>query len=104
MSRQYSIKYTKKFIDDTNSIVYYIKNKLSAPKASSTLVKNIYKTVSNIKTMPLAYKEIKHSNNQLQIIRTAKVKNFTIYFKLENDIIYLLRLVYSKRDQTNIDV
>lgn len=104
MGQQFSIKYTKKFVEDTNSIVNYIKNELSAPKASSSLIKSLYKTASNIKTMPLAYKKIKHSNTQLQKIRTANVKNFTIYFKLVNDIIYLLRLVYSKRDQTKVDV
>lgn len=87
----YIIKFEKNSLFDFNEgIAYY---KLISEILSERFYNEFWKCVENLKENPYAY-QIRYLN-----IRIIKVNSFpfTIHFLIENDIIYVQRVLHDKR-------
>lgn len=71
-----------------------IKNK----KASERLLKNIEKSIKERSKNPESYARYERSNKSKFVWYRIYVKNFTIFYTVEDNIMKVAHIIYSRRD------
>ncbi len=100
----YSISFTEEAKQDLRSISNYIKFKLKSPMAAKNLIDKIQEQVQGLEQFPERFQlyemEPWHSRN----LRMVAVKNFVILYipDLKNNVVYIYRILYGKRDIASI--
>ena len=95
-------KFTDKAENDLDEILNYISNKLSNFKATNDLFNEIFKTIHNIIAFPLSYPLLENEYVRNRNIRKAIINNYNLYHVIENNIIVVLRIIYNKRDLSEL--
>ena len=87
---------------DIDSCYNYIKDKLEAPRAAENLMEELYEKLNHIKenpySRPLVHDELLASLG----IRSIKVKNYLLFYSVEENNINVITFMYNKRDWANI--
>jgi plasmid stabilization system protein ParE len=98
----YKLNFTKTFKKDVISSVEYIKHTLQAPAAAERLKKEIKNTYKKIKEMPFIYPIV--PNNYLAALgfRFVMVKNYMLFYTIEEQQINIIRFLYGRRDWITI--
>lgn len=105
--KEYNIEYSKEAKQDLISIKQYIKYNLQEPEIAQKLIFKIRKEINNLKDNPKLYTII--DNNiikELKIkelkIRKLIVDNYIIFFRIKNNCIQIVRIMYQKRNWINL--
>jgi len=98
----YKLSFTKSFREDLKLSTHYIKNVLQNPVASQKLKDEVKKAYKKIKENPFIYPFV--SDEYLASIgyRFKKVKNYMLFFTVEDKTINIVRFMYGHRDWINI--
>jgi plasmid stabilization system protein ParE len=98
----YKLYFTKNFKDDVKRSVNYIKHTLQAPVAAERLKSEIKRTYKIIKDTPLIYPVV--PNDYLASIgfRFTMVKNYMLFYIVEEKQINIIRFLYGHRDWITI--
>ena len=102
----YKLEYLEIAKKDMDNIIYYISHNLKNKSAALKLIDEFLKEMNNIMNFPYAsaeYISIKPLNNKY---RKSRVKNFLIFYTIneENKTIMIVRVLYQKRNFTNLSV
>ncbi len=100
----YTIKITRIAEEDLLEIIQYISEKLKSPIAASVLLDLIEQKKIILEASPYSCKMIDDEYFQRQAIRFLQVKNYMIFFRINNDMkeISIIRILYARRDWINI--
>ncbi|MCL2186676.1 MAG: type II toxin-antitoxin system RelE/ParE family toxin [Treponema sp.] len=89
--------------NDIESSYYYIKDNLEAPMAAENLMKELYEKLNYIKEKPYSRPLVQDEYLSSLGIRSIKVKNYLIFYYVENEkYINLVTFMYGRRDWKNI--
>ena len=97
----YEIIMTPDSEEDLIELGDYIAKVLLAPQTAINYIREIKKEIKDLKHFPKKYKIIQDEPFYSLKIRRFIVNNFYIYYRIdeENNIVYILNVIYSKRNQ-----
>ena len=98
----YKLNFAKHFQEDVKSTINYIKNTLQAPIASENLKDEIRKTYKNIKQNPFMYPVVPNDYLASMGFRFITVKNYMLFYTIEEKQINIIRFLYGRRNWINI--
>lgn len=86
---------------DIAEIGDYITKTLLAPETARTFLRSLVKEIDSLSQMPARIRPIDRKPWNTYGIRRLLVKNFYIYYTIDEDKrhVYVLNIIYSKRDQ-----
>jgi len=98
----YKLSFTKSFREDLKLSANYIKNVLQNPVASQRLKDEVKKAYKKIKENPFIYPFV--SDEYLASIgyRFKIVKNYMLFFTVEDKTINIVRFIYGYRNWIDI--
>lgn len=104
MAVEYSFIFTEKAEKDLDDILHYISEDLSNPSAARVLAQRIFECIDNVRAFPESGLLVENEFLSDKTIRRVLVENYSVYYKSDyNDkMIYVIRLVYSRRDFNEI--
>lgn len=94
--------FTETAKNDLDSIMEYISNKLCNYSAAKDLFNHIFKTINNITSYPSSYPLVENEYIRNKYTRKAVINNYNLYYVVEKDIIKIVRIIYNKRDISEI--
>lgn len=100
----YKIIYTQKALADLDAVASYIKLKLCNISASDRIVENFFGEGDSLVTFPTRYPLCHDEVLHMWGIRFVPVKNYLLFYIVREDEqkVYVLRFLYSKRNWQNI--
>jgi plasmid stabilization system protein ParE len=98
----YKLVFGKTFREDVRSSVNYIKQTLQAPVAADRLKNEIKKTYNTIKDTPFIYPIVPNEYLASLGFRFTMVKNYMMFYIVEERQINIVRFLYGHRDWINI--
>jgi plasmid stabilization system protein ParE len=98
----YKLVFAKRFKEDVKSSVDYIKHTLQAPIAAERLQAEIRKTYKIIRNTPLIYPIVPNDYLASMGFRFTMVKNYMLFYIIDNEKINIVRFLYGHRDWINI--
>lgn len=104
MVANYSFKFTETAEEDLNYILKYISNDLSNTTAANILTQRIFECIDNVRVFPELGLVVENEYLTDRTLRRVLVDNYSVYYKTDdnNKIIYIVRLIYSRRDVNEI--
>ena len=100
--KKYSIEYSKKSKEDLIGIKQYIKYNLQEPETASKLISKIRKSIKTLKENPEIYAIIDDDIIRKLEIRKLIVDNYIIFYRIKNDSIEIVRIMYGRRNWINL--
>ncbi|MDR1108003.1 MAG: type II toxin-antitoxin system RelE/ParE family toxin [Spirochaetaceae bacterium] len=98
----YTLFFAKNFKDDVKQSVNYIKHILQAPVAAERLKTEIKKAYKIIKNTPFIYPVVPNDYLASMGFRFTMVKNYMLFYIVEEKQINVIRFLYGHRDWINI--
>jgi toxin ParE1/3/4 len=98
----YHLLFSKVIKDDVDSSYNYICDKLEAPKAAENMIKELIEKIEYIQKTPLARSVIQDPYLAVFEIRSIRVKNYVLYYQVEQKNVNVIRFLYNKRDWAKI--
>lgn len=96
MNNKFEIKYTELFYQDLMTILNYIKYELGNIQAANNLFDRIIEEVSSRACNPESYERYRSLNGN--IYYRIYVKNYTIFYVVQDKIVEVRRILYGRRD------
>ena len=102
------MKYMRKLVfadtfgDDVKLALKYIKHTLQAPKAADKVKIEIKKAYKKIKNRPFIYPIVSNDYLASMGFRFIKIKNFMLFYTVEEKEIHIVRFLYGRRDWVSI--
>jgi len=96
------IKYLPSFQQELNAIVEYIIFTLEAPTAALNLLDELEKSINNLKVFPLAhrlYRPVKPIKTEYRVLT---VKNYLVFYVVLEQAIEIHRIIYRKRNLSQL--
>ena len=93
---------SKEAKQDLISIKQYIKYNLQEPEIAQKLIFKIRKEINNLKDNPKLYTIIDNNIIKELKIRKLIVDNYIIFFRIKNNCIQIVRIMYRKRNWINL--
>lgn len=95
---KYKLEILSKAQKDILQITDYVKNKLKSPMAAKNLFNEFYKAINKRLFNPLSFKKYESKKKRDYTYYTIQVKNYTIFYIVQNDTLIITRVIYSKRN------
>ena len=102
MYKMYNLIPSDLYKTDLRDIIYYIKRNLSNPIAASNLLDDLSDKLNHIKLMPYSRPFVRNDNLAKLGYRSIHVNNYTLFYFIRGETVYLERFLPSQRDWTNI--
>ena len=99
---KYNIIYSKESKQDLIGIKQYIKYSLQEPDIAQKLISKIRNKINNLKYNPKAYSIINDDLIEKLEIRKLIVDNYNVFYRIKNDNIEIVRIMYRKRNWINL--
>jgi len=96
--KKYNIQYLKESKEDLLGIKQYIKYDLQKPEISQKLISKIRNEINNLKYNPKIYEVIDDELLNKIGIRKLIVDNYIIFYRVKNDSIDIVRIMYGIRN------
>ncbi len=96
--KKYNIQYLKESKEDLLGIKQYIKYDLQKPEISQKLISKIRNEINNLKYNPKIYEVIDDELLNKIGIRKLTVDNYIIFYRVKNDSIDIVRIMYGIRN------
>ena len=94
----YVIKYTSTFINQFNSILKYLVNKLDNKIAAEKLYNEVIREIEKRSSNPESYEKYIGVRKMKNIYYRIYVKNYTIFYVVKDNTMEVRRILYSKRN------
>lgn len=94
----YKIQYFSFFENELDEIIYYISKVLKSQKAAEDLLEKVEKAIKERSKSPASYELYKSNKKRNFLWYRIYVKNFIIFYTIENDTMKVAHIIYSKRD------
>ena len=95
---KYSVHITDCALQDINAIYDYISDVLQAPKAAAKLYNKITETIFSLDTFPQRFRVLNFNEDKFKNLRRTIVGNYSIFFFIENNFVYVTNILYSASD------
>ena len=92
------VVYSPKALADLDEIFDYISNKLANPIAAESIVNGILDTADMLKDHSEIGKPLYFSDDIFSGYRYLVYRNYLVFYRINNDIAYIDRILYGKRD------
>ena len=99
---KYKIEYSKDAKQDLIGIKQYIKYNLQEPKIAENLINKIRVEINNLKDNPEIYSIIDEDIIKKLEIRKLIVDNYIVFYRVKNDTIEIVRIMYGRRNWINL--
>lgn len=93
----YSIKYSNLYMDDFAEALIYIKDVLKNEDASNNLKNKTNEEIQKMKKFPHIGTRLYKENIETKY-RYIRVDNYYVFYYVNDNIIYVDRFIYAKRD------
>ena len=100
--RKYNIEYSKESKQDLIGIKQYIKYNLQEPDIAQKLIFKIRTQIDSLKYSPEIYAIIDDDIIKKLEIRKLIVDNYIVFFRIKNDSIQIVRIMYGRRNWINL--
>ena len=100
--KKYNIEYSKESKEDLIEIKQYIKYNLQEPEIANKLISKIRKSIRTLKDNPEIYAIIDDDIIRKLEIRKLIVDNYIIFYRIKNDSIEIVRIMYGSRNWINL--
>ena len=100
--RKYNIEYSKESKQDLIGIKQYIKYNLQEPDIAQKLISKIRKQIKSLKYSTEIYAIIDDDIIKKLEIRKLIVDNYIVFFRIKNDSIQIVRIMYGRRNWINL--
>lgn len=102
MANKYTIRYTATFIKQFNNIskyiIYKLQNKIAAESFYYEVINEIEKRSKN----PESFEKYKSRRKRKNTYYKINVKNYTIFYVVQNNTMEIRRILYSRRNLDNL--
>ncbi len=98
----YNVEYSKEAKQDLIEIKQYIKYNLQEPKIAQKLILKIRKEINALKDNPEIYTIIDDDMIRKLEIRKLIVDNYIIFYRIKNNSIQVVRVMYGRRNWINL--
>ena len=102
MDKEYNITYLPLFYDDLDRITNYIMYKLGNKIAAENLLNEVEKEIKRRATNAKSYEEFKSTRTRKSTYYRIYVKNFIIFYRVNNNTMEVIRILYSRRNFKNL--
>ena len=104
MDSEYGYVITEKALCDIEETIRYLSEALSNPQAAKAFFSEIEESIKQIVSFPQSGSPVINPYLKRNDIRNVKVKNYLLYYRpdFEQRTVYILRVVYSRRNMTGI--
>jgi addiction module RelE/StbE family toxin len=99
---KYNIEYSKESKQDLIGIKQYIKYNLQEPETAQKLISKIRNEINNLKNNPEMYAIIDDELIKKLEIRKMRVDNYIIFYRIKNNNIEIVRVMYGRRNWINL--
>ena len=100
--RKYNIEYSKESKQDLIGIKQYIKYNLQEPEIAQKLITKIRTQIDSLKYSPEIYAIIDEDIIKKLEIRKLIVDNYIVFYRIKNDSIQIVRIMYGRRNWINL--
>ncbi len=100
--KKYNIEYSKESKEDLIGIKQYIKYNLQEPEIANKLISNIRKSIKTLKDNPEIYTIIDDDMIRKLEIRKLIVDNYIVFYRIKDDSIEIVRIMYGRRNWINL--
>ena len=98
----FEVKVTPQAAKDLLEIKNYIENELQNPTAAHNTVLNIVETYENLSTLVEAGIPVERYIPFPTDYKFVLANNYSIFYRIDGDIVRVIRIMYSKRDFARI--
>lgn len=104
MASKFGYRLSKRAEADLDEIVSYIAVELTNPQAASAFVDKLLDNMEEARNFPESGSLVHNEFLQIENVRKKFVGNYIMYylFDTEEKVIYIIRIVYSKRNMDEI--
>jgi addiction module RelE/StbE family toxin len=99
---KYIIEYSKEAKQDLIGIKQYIKYNLQEPEIAEKLISKIRNEINNLKLNPEIFTIIDDDFIKKLELRKLIVDNYIVFYKIKNNNIEIVRIMYGKRNWINL--
>jgi addiction module RelE/StbE family toxin len=99
---KYSIEYSKEAKQDLIGIKQYIKYNLQEPETAQKLISKIRNEINNLKYNPEIFNFIDDDLIKKLELRKLIVDNYIVFYRVKNDSIEIVRVMYGRRNWINL--
>ena len=89
-------------LQDLNDIGDYISEELSSPQAAKKLLSEILSSIELLGANPLMGASISVLTNIVSDYRYIVLKNYLVFYRVSNLLIYIDRILYSRRNYLSV--
>ena len=100
--KKYKLTYLPLFQNDLLNAVDYISNVLKNPVAANNLIDEIENAIKKRLQAPEAFELYQSAIERKHIYYRIYVGNYTIFYVVSDDVMEVRRLIYGKRDLSNL--
>ena len=100
--KKYNIEYSKESKEDLIGIKQYIKYNLQEPETANKLISKIRKSIKTLKENPEIYAIIDDDIIRKLEIRKLIVDNYIIFYRIKDNDIQIVRVMYGRRNWVNL--
>lgn len=100
--KKYNIEYSKESKEDLVGIKKYIKYNLQESETVNKLISKIRKSIKSLKDNPEIYTIIDDVIIRELEIRKLIVDNYIVFYKIKNESIEIVRIMYGRRNWINL--
>jgi len=99
---KYNIEYSKESKEDLVGIKQYIKYNLQEPDTAQKLISKIKNEINKLEHNPKIYSIIDDDIIKKLEIRKLIVDNYIVFYRIKNDNIQIVRVMYGRRNWINL--
>ena len=94
----FNIRFTPRAVDDLDDIKHYVSDDLLNPKAANDLISIIFEKIRILKSFPLTGTQLRTEVSILNSYRFLLIKNYLVFYRNDDKVISIIRVVYARRD------
>lgn len=100
--KKYNIEYSKESKEDLIEIKQYIKYNLQEPETANKLISKIRNSIKDLNNNPKIYAIIDDDIIRKLEIRKIIVDNYIVFYRIKNNSIEIVRIMYGSRNWINL--
>lgn len=102
MANKYTIRYTATFIKQFNNISKYIIYKLQNRIAAESFYYEVINEIEKRSENPEIFEKYKSRRKRKNTYYKINVRNYTIFYVVQNNTMEIRRILYSRRNLDNL--
>ena len=96
--KEYKLEILPLFEEDLNEIVDYILHRLKNVTAATNFVDEVENAIYERLNLPESFEPYQSAKDREHLYYRIRVKNFTIFYVVIDDVMEIRRIIYSRRD------